>query len=276
MTRNVDALLWAMCTCVLLSGCTHRQLRNDGINQAKSLTPILERQVLDNLAMFRQNPNALPYFAVPGAGRATVTDSGSIGVSTLNGLGRSIIGPLGLSRDNSEAWALEPITDPDRLDRMRCAYRAALGFAEYSCPNVAPVQIEECGVKLFGSSCEKVGHYCGCYIRVCPESAEEFTALVIAILNAAVNDPPAADAKPTVKVTELFYNKDENVERIEEFTIEVDPNEVPNRRVPAMDGDAPLGRSGMLIKPRAIRPRNVNGLFQEEQLQLYRGTIFPQ
>lgn len=84
------------------TGCTHRQLRYDNVMQARTLTTIYEQQVLDNLAMFAQSPDSLPFFAVPGAGSASVTDTGSIAASPLNGPIRTIIGPLSLGRGNTQ------------------------------------------------------------------------------------------------------------------------------------------------------------------------------
>ena len=110
------------------------------MNQAKSLTGIYERQVLDNLAMFSQNPDALPFFAIPKAGSAQVTDSGAISASPLNGPIHTALSLTSLSRGNAETWTLEPVSDPAKLRRMRCAYRRALGYSFKECNKCCQLQ----------------------------------------------------------------------------------------------------------------------------------------
>jgi hypothetical protein len=131
----------------IFSGCAHTQLRWNTTHQAKSLTEIYEQQVLDNLAMFVHDPNALPSFAYPNTGRSDVTDKGSIGSDTTwNRLGFTTeVLKLSGGRDMYETWALVPIYDPRRLELMRCAYQqsiwcAGLCSTSTSCPNCDRIQ----------------------------------------------------------------------------------------------------------------------------------------
>ena len=295
---------------LLTAGCTHTQLRFDHVHQAKTLTDIHERQVLNNLAMFVVNEEAVPYFAVPGAGSAQVADMGSIGVSTLNGRGHSVLGPLSLSRNNTQSWAANPITDPAKLKRMRCAYRRAIGIndGDYGCINccklerefrgdatldcccdcclIRKIDFDYCNKRLVHDPCEKVGHYCGTYIRVCPESYDDLAHLVLTILDYAVNNPKGT--KKSIDVEEYYYDEKGNVERIEKFSQAVDRNALPQRTVTSSDDPSATettvvpqqrqGRQGEIIDrfEDTSRRTEPNPLFILEQQQIRNQALFPQ
>ncbi len=138
------AVIWGMS---FLPGCAHTQLRWNTTHQANTLTDIFEQQVLDNLAMFVHDPDALPSFAYPNQGGADVTDNGSIGSDTSwNRLGFSTeVLKLSASRNMKEAWTLTPVYDVRRLELMRCAYQHALFCAGLSgsmkvCPDCDKIQ----------------------------------------------------------------------------------------------------------------------------------------
>ena len=132
---------------LLFSGCAHTHLRWNTTHQAKSLTEIYEQQVLDNLAMFVHDSNALPSFAYPNTGRSDVTDKGSIGIDNtwkLMNLDTEVLKMFG-GRDLYETWGLTPVYDPRRLELMRCAYQHSLWCAglcstSSSCPNCDRIQ----------------------------------------------------------------------------------------------------------------------------------------
>ena len=126
-----------MVCCVLCaaSGCTHVQLRNNSVNEAGAVGDMQTQQVLDNLAMFVYDYNAMPYFSFPNQSSAGVTDIGNAGLSSgwgrlssspfpflLNSLGLT----FGASRQAQEGFVVTPINDPRRLDLMRCAYQQAI------------------------------------------------------------------------------------------------------------------------------------------------------
>ena len=113
---------------VLVSGCTHHQLRFNTVHQARTVADIHTKQVLDNLAKFAHDPHALPHFSYPKGGLAQVTDTaGSDGrwsflPNTFDGWYFGIKG----ERRNNESYDLVPINDAQKLTLMRCAYQRAV------------------------------------------------------------------------------------------------------------------------------------------------------
>jgi hypothetical protein len=76
--------------------------------------------------MFSCNPHAVPSFSFPNQGASNVTDSGSI-VSAALITFRHNVGLSG-ARSAQESWTLTPVTDPEKLRLMRCAYQRAVGW----------------------------------------------------------------------------------------------------------------------------------------------------
>jgi len=237
----------ACMTSFFASGCAHMHLAYDHVRQASVLTSVHEKQVLDNLAMFLDNPEALPFYAMPGTGSAQVTDNGQLSASPLNGPTHTVLGPLALSRNNRLLMASTPVTDPAKLKRMRCAYRRAIGIGDGSdycidcckvtreffgtgddatkccdCCSIQPLMIERVSKRIAHKPCEKAGHYCGTYIRVCPESYADFTRLVMLIMDYAANSPKAPPAKKTMSVTRYLRDNAGNVLMSQTYTAEVD------------------------------------------------------
>lgn len=208
-------LILLLAVSLACTGCTHTQLRSGHVNQAKTLTGIYEKQILDNLAMFVANNEALPFFAVPKVGSVDVTDAGALSASPLNGPAHTVLSLTSLSRNNKQGWTIDPVSDPTRLILMRCAYRRAIGMANPSdicvdccekqmmwkgtsdasvccdCCAIRPLAIEVCSKRILHNPCEKVGSYCNTHIRVLPESYEDLTRLVLTILEYAVKTPTA-------------------------------------------------------------------------------------
>ncbi len=141
------------------SGCTHVQLRKNAVNEAMTVGDYEQQQVLDNLAMFVSNYNALPYFSFPNQTAAIVTDQGSAGVSAgwsrpvttgstatfkPTDFASFILSAIGLSggaqRSAQEGFTITPINDPRKLELMRCAYQLAIsrcgcGEMPKNCPD---------------------------------------------------------------------------------------------------------------------------------------------
>ncbi len=124
------------------SGCMHKQLAKNTSRQAHSVADVHTQQVLDNLAKFVANPDALPHFSWPNAGAAGVNDSigGSTGFNfTPHALaGWSAGGDAG--RTMNESYTMTPINDPRKLELMRCAYQKAINgcccsHESCNCPN---------------------------------------------------------------------------------------------------------------------------------------------
>ncbi len=227
------------------SGCTHTQLRTNTVRKAETLNDIYQQQVLDNLAKFICDPNSLPHFAVPTQGTSAVNDSiGADGGVSWN-FTRFVGATLGSggTRQMTENWVMEPVRDPRKLERMRCAYQMVVsrcGFCDLgACPDchqvlnkfytgethnsewtcksdrVSPACLNACE-PWFGAgkecdvpsncNCTLVGHYCDQYVWVNPTCYDQLAKLTLCILDFAENDPPPL-RKPTKEVT-LYLTKD--------------------------------------------------------------------
>ena len=122
--------LMALSFLIALPGCTATRLRNGTIDQASTLTELQYQQVLNNLAMFCDNPSALPWQVNLRDGSAQVADVGS--ASLLLDLHRAIVSHPSLlgSRTVVEQWGMSPVTDDNELKLLRMAYRRAIGIDE--------------------------------------------------------------------------------------------------------------------------------------------------
>jgi hypothetical protein len=96
------------------------------------------RTVLNNLALLSCHPEALPSHIDLTDGVVQVSDEAGLtdgGFSTADGgLGIERVGPTG-SRNVSEQWGTDAITDPQRLTGLQDLYRAALGLPPLPPPN---------------------------------------------------------------------------------------------------------------------------------------------
>ena len=241
IARILFVLAPALFTC---SGCTYVQLRKSTVNHSTTLSDIYTQQVLNNLAMFVQNPHALPFFAFPNQGTTQIQDMGSIGGPgyTASNFVTSDFG-LNASRQTTENWVLVPVSEPAKLALMRCAYRQAIAStigkdwnALASCPDCKKLEEEFNGPRreangTAGSSvnrpclvseswfvwgcdehtkhlrknhCQLIGSYCGIYVLVPPEGREMLTRLTLAILDYAVND--AKQFEKRTKEVEVYLD----------------------------------------------------------------------
>jgi hypothetical protein len=121
------------CIVLMTCGCTHIQLRNNAVRQAWTVSDFHRQQVLNNLALFAFDFDALPYFSFPNQSSAIVTDQGFIGLTPswsrfTNGL--FLFNTLGTSltaqRSAQEGFTVTPCNDPRKLELMRCAYQKAI------------------------------------------------------------------------------------------------------------------------------------------------------
>jgi hypothetical protein len=215
MSRSVFVALAAIVTV----GCTSAQLRRDTLGEAQVVGQVQQQQVLDNLAMFSANPNALPFFTEVAAGFSQVNDTatGSANPMWVRAGFSSVGSMFSGSRLNQENFTISPVTDPFRLTWMRCAYRAAVGapldpvecadccavMASWNkayCANPLMQQCPEaylssllpaCGWFRIGRKCnvpkcaDYVGHYRDVYLWVPPEGTEELGRLTMIIVGLA-------------------------------------------------------------------------------------------
>jgi hypothetical protein len=95
---------------------------------SQTLTELYQEQVLNNVARFVYDPGALPDFAVPTQGSTGVQDSGSgmffIAWNRAGFDNTSLTGTA--ARQLNDSWTLTPVTDPRKLELMRCAYQRAV------------------------------------------------------------------------------------------------------------------------------------------------------
>lgn len=106
-------------------GCTHHQLKWSTTETARTLTDMQYGQVLDNIAMFKYNEYAIPYFAVVGGGNVQVQDNGGL-TGTLKWPGASKADrtlAVSTNRTVSGKWDVAPVTDPTRLEKMQVLYQ---------------------------------------------------------------------------------------------------------------------------------------------------------
>ncbi|MEP3479089.1 MAG: hypothetical protein ABJZ55_07575 [Fuerstiella sp.] len=109
---------------IVLTGCQHAHLRHNTVHQAQTLSDVYEQQVLDNLARTVHDAHAIPSFAYPKEGTTSITDKGGFSASPLKNFS-NVLGIDG-SRSGLEQWGLTPVSDPDKLQLMQCAYQRAV------------------------------------------------------------------------------------------------------------------------------------------------------
>ena len=125
--------------CAALAGCTHRQLTRSTVLATGTVMDIQYRTVLNNLALLSCHPEALPSHIDLADGVVQVSDEGAFGTgggftTTEGRFDLQQFGPSG-SRNVSEQWGTDAVTDPQRLTGLQDLYRAALGLPPLPPPN---------------------------------------------------------------------------------------------------------------------------------------------
>jgi len=247
MSWSIERHLTLLCAAVLMNtvGCAHLHLRNNATRQANTTADIYEQQVLDNLARFVNNPHATPSFSVFDQASNAINDSGSLalGSSFLTGRFFAPISSSG-SRASNNSFTLKPVVAPNRLLLMQCAYQRAIGYPIDQCSkcNVAMkdwhgasecVDCNPCGINCgwVRSSrkwrdvpkccCNKYGEDCDLYVWVDPCQREEFSKLVLAIIEYASGNSKEAAASPKKTVTLYLDGKGEQT-KFGEHTQEIE------------------------------------------------------
>ena len=119
-----------------LTGCrTHQSLRKHTSLATAPLADLNCQQVLDNVARFAANPDSLPSLAVVNNGSVVVNDQGSIGGASTYAPTLTAIQQLGgypilslfftpsATHNLAETWTVDPVTDSEKLRRIRCAFQ---------------------------------------------------------------------------------------------------------------------------------------------------------
>lgn len=111
---------------VSMAGCTSRQLQFSTGRQAMTLADLQHRMVLNNLATFACNPDAIPSHVNLSTGTTQVTDTGTPAANLITGYAVALTG----SRSVVEEWNTTPVADPTSIGLLQIAYRRALGSDE--------------------------------------------------------------------------------------------------------------------------------------------------
>lgn len=181
MRQIASCYFFALASALYFTGCTHLQLQHNAVKQSNSLTTIYQKQVIDNLAMFVHDPYSVPSFAIPNAGQSIVIDGGSVTVGSGAFTGRfwKFIG-VGGSRQMQEAWTLAPVTDPDKLRLMRCAYQRAIGVPCEPCVDCCSIEKGFYGAGNKQIKVAKVGTSAANSTLVNPQPIDPLTGLPFA------------------------------------------------------------------------------------------------
>jgi hypothetical protein len=145
---------------------THRT-----IDHASTFPSVQQCQVLNNVARFTHNPAAIPYYAMTTGGTTQVTNSGSatsivLPNYLLGSTGHAIwsgqYGPT-VSSATQENWNITPVTDPDKLRRMRHAYQYLVqgvvpGCAPHGGCKDGPDSLTELTDVICPDSCRRYAH----------------------------------------------------------------------------------------------------------------------
>ncbi len=115
-------------------GCMVRRLQQRAMSQASTLPELQYQQVLNNLALFADNPAALPWQVNFREGTTQVTDSGSGGAAVDLGPPAETLPQIFGSRTIVAQWGMTPVIDASELRLLRVAYRRALGSPDMPDP----------------------------------------------------------------------------------------------------------------------------------------------
>ena len=236
---------------LVFSGCrTHLVLRDRTLETAATLVDLNYQQVIDNVARFVSNPAVLPSVAVVNGGNVLVSDQGSLGgagtysptITALDQIGGFPIFNLfvnpSVSRNVTENWAMVPVTDIEKVRRLRCAFQLLVGGVECSeCDDCLktlegfiPVEPEKlsCSIPMgwfcVGKKADVpkeacyVGHYCETYVWVMPEGVDGLSRFTMTIMQLSTSELDDSPTKTIVKK----YNAEGKLEGTEVTTEEPD------------------------------------------------------
>ena len=125
-TLRAAALALTMLCALSTCGCTAVRLGRGTVSQSSTLTDIQYQQILDNLAMFACDPDAMAWHVKVNGGVVQVADQG-MGMIAANVGGPHAVAPsLGLQRNVLHQWNVDPVIDADDLALLHIAYRKAV------------------------------------------------------------------------------------------------------------------------------------------------------
>jgi len=107
---------------VIFAGCASVQLKQNTLAQGRTLTDMEYTMVLDNVAMFRQRPGALPWHLKFTQGSVAIQDNvgGSLNYSWGSGVSR--MPGFSAQIGSVETWNVVPETNTNHLALLRKKY----------------------------------------------------------------------------------------------------------------------------------------------------------
>lgn len=284
MAGKAIGLVCALLVVCLANGCaTHRELRQHTVDANLTIADIYYDQVLDNVARFTVNPDAMPSFSMVSAGTVNVEDIRGARFSpnynptltrAMQGGGAlpilSLFFGVDVQRSLTENWSTAPVNDSDNIRRMRCAFQIIVGKEESGCDHckarlegffLGSTESYDCllptGWYQIGREedvpCDAcyVGHYCDTYVWVMPDGMDGFTRFTITILDIATGEIHA----PTRTVVKTYNGevKSENLQTTEVTSTETDLDALKEAEKFHLDrqrSDAPAFNRGLFFVPR--------------------------
>ena len=202
---------------VLGTGCTSRRLACSTSTMMQTLEDLRVTPVLDNLAMFCENPAALPNPIGISNGVVQVSDNGNGTASfTWNPLGvlDTVQYFLGItaSRTVSDQWSLTPVHNPEKLTLLRTAYQSLVG-SDLACRYDGIKHLEEfLGKEEFAHAIPQgwyhvgskhdvprdacyCGHHCGVYVWVTADGVDGLSQFTLTVLRIVLSEPHVQNAQ---------------------------------------------------------------------------------
>ena len=221
---------------LIATGCTSLALERSTLNQIQTLSDLRLQVTMDNLAMFANNPSALPSYIVLSAGTAQISDTGTVTGTTI--WQRTVptiqnFNPQG-QRNWQQNWTLDPVHDPEILDAMGCAFHWVLDLPDAKCEDCAnKLQKFQVLTKLsrippgwfhVGKKRDVPKRACysscchGTYVWVTADGLEGLTGLTLILIDLATTD--TTSLTPTTIVTKTIkYTDDKNNKKVENCTV---------------------------------------------------------
>jgi hypothetical protein len=123
---------WGLITmsALALPGCANVQLKLSTLRSASTLTDLQYQQVLNNLAMYCDDPTALPWHVNLQNGAVQVADAGSLGTIAQSDLSHAFTWSPYVTGTRSivTQWSTVPVTDDTTLKLLRLAYQIAISY----------------------------------------------------------------------------------------------------------------------------------------------------
>jgi hypothetical protein len=118
----------ALCAALALvcAGCTHLGLAKKTVLQGSTVSDMQCQQVLDNLAMFACNPDAMAWHVKFTGGVVQMADTGQLLLGANLGGPKQLAPNSGISRSVLGQWNVDPAVDADELELLQIAYRKAV------------------------------------------------------------------------------------------------------------------------------------------------------